>query len=144
MSDRIVGVFLFVLAIGYGWATWGFASPFTSDPLGPTAFPRLLAVSLVIPSVYLIVRPGPEADWPRGPALLHHVLAVGVLIAYAFVLEPIGFIPATFAAITVIAAQFGARYLAAATLGLVASIGLFVLFDVLLGLPLPMGALFGG
>jgi putative tricarboxylic transport membrane protein len=144
MSDRIVGVLLFVLAIGYGAATWGFTSAFTSDPLGPTAFPRLLAALLVIASVYLIVRPGPEAEWPRGPALLHQVLAVAVMIGYAFVLEPVGFIPATFAALTVIGAQLGARYLPAAVMGGVGSISLFVLFDLVLGLPLPMGTLFGG
>lgn len=144
MSDRIVGVFLFLLAIGYGLQARQYTSGFISDPLGPTAFPQLLAVLLGLGSIYLIVRPDPNADWPRGRALLHQLFTVGVLIAYAFVLEPLGFLPVTFVALTVIALQFGTRLLPAAAMGAVSSAVLFLLFDFLLGLPLPMGTVYGG
>lgn len=144
MSDRIVGVLLFLLAVGYGLQARGFESGFVSDPLGPSAFPLLLAVLLAPSSIYLIVRPDRGADWPRGRALLHQVFTVAVLIGYAFVLVPVGFIPATFIALTVIAVQLGTRYLPAAAMGAVASVGLYALFDLALGLPLPMGTVFGG
>jgi len=144
MTDRVVGALLFALAVAYGLAGRGYESAFTSDPLGPSAFPQLLAALLAVTALVLLFRPGPGVDWPRGVALLRQVVAVGVLLAYAFVLEPLGFIPATAVAIAVVALQLGARYGQAALLGGVISVLLFVLFDLLLGLPLPAGALFGG
>jgi putative tricarboxylic transport membrane protein len=143
VSDRIVGAVLFLLAIGYGVLALGYTSGFMTDPLGPSAFPKMLATLLAAASIYLIVRPDPGANWPRGLALLHQLFAVGILIAYAFVLEPIGFIPATFVVLTVLAVQLGTSYKPAAIMGAVASASLFVLFDRVLGLPLPMGTLFG-
>lgn len=143
MSERIVGVLLFALAVGYGWLARGYRSDFASDPLGPSSFPLLLAALLALSSIYLIVRPGPEPDWPQGRTLVHQIAAVIVLCAYAFALEPIGFLPGTFAAITVIAMQLGAGYRAALALGIGGSLVLYGVFDLALGLSLPMGTLFG-
>lgn len=145
MSDRIIGIALFMLAVGYGLQARGFHTPLLGDPLGPSAFPKLLAVALGISSIYLIVRPDAGAPWPRGRALLHLVLTVLVLVGYAFVLVPIGFIPATFIVLTVLAVQLGTRIGPSAVMGVAASCGLFAVFDLLLGLPLPAGTLiFGG
>lgn len=144
MSDRVVGALLFVLAVAYGVVGRNYESAFTSDPLGPSAFPQLLAVALGITALVLLFRPGPGVEWPHGLALVRQIVAVAVLLAYAFVLEPVGFIPATAAAIAVLAVQLGGRWGPAAVLGLGVSIGLFILFDPVLGLPLPAGALFGG
>lgn len=144
MSDRVVGACLFVLAVAYGVVGRGFESAFTSDPLGPSAFPQLLAVALGVTSLVLLFRPGPGVAWPRGLALLRQAVAVGVLVAYAFVLEPVGFIPTTALAVAVLAVQLGGRWVPAAALGVGVSVGLYVLFDPVLGLPLPAGALFGG
>lgn len=144
MTDRLVGALLFALAVAYGLVGRGYESAFTSDPLGPSAFPQLLAGLLAVTALVLLFRPGPGVEWPRGLALLRQVVAVGVLLAYAFVLEPLGFIPTTAVAIAVVALQLGARYGHAALLGVAVSAVLFVLFDLLLGLPLPAGALFGG
>src|SRR5699024_3847711 len=118
-----------------------FHSGFVTDPLGPSVFPKLLAVLLALASIYLIVRPDPGAQWPRGLALVHLAFTLVVLIAYAFVLVPVGFIPTTFVALTVIAMQLGTRIAPAAIMGAVASVGLFAAFDLLLGLPLPAGTL---
>lgn len=145
MSDRIVGILLFALAVAYGLQARGFESPILTDPLGPSAFPKLLAVLLGLSSIYLIVRPDPGGQWPRGLALMHLVLTVVVLVAYAFILVPVGFIPATFVALSVLALQLGTRFVPSAVMGLAASVGLYVVFDPLLGLPLPAGTLlFGG
>ena len=145
MSDRIVGVLLFVLAVGYGLEAGTFETMIITDPLGPSVFPQLLAILLGLSSIYLIVRPDPGAQWPRGLALLHLLLTVVVLVIYAFVMVPVGFIPATFVALAVLAVQLGTRLLPAVLMGLLASVGLFATFDLFLGLPLPAGTLiFGG
>lgn len=144
MTDRIVGACLFALAVAYGLTGRGYTSAFASGPLGPSAFPLLLALLLGVTSLVLIFRPDPGGNLPHGLALLRQALAVTVLIAYAFVLEPVGFIPSTAAAISVLALELGARLRNALILGVGMSVFLFVLFDPLLGLPLPTGEWFGG
>lgn len=145
MSDRIVGVLLFILAVGYGLQAGAFETMILTDPLGPAVFPQLLAILLGLASIYLIVRPDPGAQWPRGLALLHFCLTVIVLVIYAFVLEPVGFVVATFVALAVLAVQLGTRLVPAVVMGLLASFGLYATFDLFLGLPLPAGSLlFGG
>jgi len=144
MTDRIVGAFLFALAVAYGLAGRGYTSAFASGPLGPSAFPLLLAGFLGVTSLILIFRPDPGSPLPHGLALAKQALAVITLVAYAFVLEPIGFVPATAAAIVVLALQLGASRRNALILGGSISIILFGLFDWVLGLPLPVGVLFGG
>lgn len=52
MSDRIVGILLFVQAVVYGLTGHGYVSDFIADPLGPSAFPQLLAVLLGLASIY--------------------------------------------------------------------------------------------
>lgn len=144
MTDRIVGALLFALAVAYGLAGRGYTSAFASGPLGPSAFPLLLAGFLGVTSLVLIFRPDPGAPLPHGLALAKQALAVLTLVAYAFVLEPVGFIPATAVAIVVLALQLGATTRNALILGIAMSVFLFALFDWVLGLPLPVGVLFGG
>ncbi len=144
MTDRIVGALLFALAVAYGLAGRGYTSAFASGPLGPSAFPLLLAGFLGVTSLILIFRPDPGAPLPHGLALAKQALAVLTLVAYAFVLVPVGFIPATAVAIVVLALQLGATRRNAIILGVAMSVFLFGLFDWVLGLPLPVGVLFGG
>lgn len=144
MSDRIVGIGLFILAVAYGLQARGFETAIITDPLGPSAFPLLLAVALGVASLYLIVRPEAGPQWPRRWVLMHLAIAVVVLIGYAFVLVPIGFIAATFLVLTLLAVQLGSRIAPSALMGILASVGLYVIFDRLLGLPLPAGTLLFG
>ncbi len=144
MTDRIVGACLFALAVAYGMTGRGYTSAFASGPLGPSAFPLLLAGFLGVTSLILIFRPDPGSPLPHGLALVKQALAVATLVAYAFVLEPVGFIPSTAAAIFVLALQLGATRRNALILGASISVFLFGLFDWVLGLPLPVGLLFGG
>jgi len=78
MSDRLIGALLFVLAVVYGVVGRNYESAFTSDPLGPSAFPQLLAVALGVTALVLLFRPGPGVDWARGIALVGEVVAVCV------------------------------------------------------------------
>lgn len=59
------------------------------DPLGPAVFPLVLAVPLAAFSLYLLLRPDPEPNWPWGQALLKQGFAVLALLSYAYLLEPL-------------------------------------------------------
>ena len=140
MSDRLTGLVLLALAVAYGLAASGYQA-MIGDPLGPAVFPLALAVPLGALSLYLIVRPDAEPDWPRGRALLKQGLALVTFVAYAYLLEPLGFLVSTFLTVMVLGWLLGARLWQAGAAGVAIAVVLFVLFDSLLGLPLPSGVL---
>lgn len=137
MSDRITGVIILALSIWYGWTAGDYEASF-GDPLGPAAFPRLLAVPAALLSLCLILFPGPAPEWSRGRALARQLAALAVLIAYALFLENLGFLLATFLAVMLIGRLLGAAWPRAGISALVMAPLLFLLFDKLLGLPLPI------
>lgn len=140
MSDRITGLVLLALAVAYGVAASGFEARI-GDPLGPAVFPLVLSIPLALLSLYLLLRPDPEPRWARGRPLLRQALAVLTFVAYAYVLEPLGFVVASILAVAVLGRLLGAALWRAAAAGVAISITLFVLVDRLLSLPLPAGVL---
>jgi putative tricarboxylic transport membrane protein len=140
VSDRLTGLALLALAVAYGIAAGGYQA-MIGDPLGPAVFPMALAIVLGLLSLYLIVRPDREPDWPRGRALLKQVLTLVAFVAYAYLLEPVGFLVSTFVAVVALGWLLGARLWQAGAAGVAIAVVLFVLFDTLLGLPLPAGVL---
>ena len=140
MSDRLTGLLLLLLALAYGVTAGGYEA-MIGDPLGPAVFPIVLAIPLGLFAIYLIARPDREPAWPRGPALRKQVLALVAFVAYAYLLEPLGFVVSTFLAVVVLGWLLGARLPEAGAAGVGIAVVLFVLFDTLLGLPLPPGVL---
>jgi putative tricarboxylic transport membrane protein len=140
VSDRLAGLALLALAVAYGVTAGGYQA-MIGDPLGPAVFPVALAIVLGLLSLYLIVRPDAEPDWPRGRALVKQVLTVAAFVAYAWLLEPLGFLVSSFLAVVVLGWLLGARLWQAAAAGAAIAVVLFVTFDTLLGLPLPAGVL---
>jgi len=140
MSDRLAGLVLLALAVAYGVTASGYEA-MIGDPLGPAVFPMVLAVPLALFSLYLIVRPDPEPDWARGRALLKQALTVGVFVAYAYLLEVLGYVVTTFLAVVALGMLLDAKPLQAAAAGVGIAVVLFVLFNNLLNLPLPAGVL---
>ena len=143
MSDRIVGLVLIVLAAWYGWTAGEYQADF-ADPLGPSAFPRLLAPFIAALGLWLILRPDPEPDWPRGSTLLAQAVAVALMLAYALAIVPLGFLLSTAILAALLAVMLGARPLPAATSGVAVSASCYTLFTYGLELSLPTGTLFAG
>jgi putative tricarboxylic transport membrane protein len=140
LSDRLTGLVLLVLSVAYGVAASGFQA-MIGDPLGPAVFPLVLAIPLAAFSLYLLLRPDPEPDWPRGRAWFKQALSVAALLAYAYLLEPLGFVLTTLLAVVALACLLGGKPWQAAVAGAIIAVVLFVLFNNLLSLPLPTGVL---
>ena len=67
LGDRILGLGLLVLAVAYGWVAQQWPEPFGgAEAVGPETFPTILSVVLVVGSLYLMVKPDPDAQWPVG------------------------------------------------------------------------------
>jgi putative tricarboxylic transport membrane protein len=140
VSDRLTGLVLLLLAVAYGVTASSYEA-MIGDPLGPAVFPLVVAIPFGLFSLYLILRPDPEPDWARGRPLLMQVLSVLTLLLYAWLLEPLGFIVSTFIAVVVLGWLLGARLGQAGAGGAGIAVGLYLLFNNLLGLPLPAGLL---
>ena len=114
---------------------------FLTDPVGPKALPLVAAGALVGTGLIIVFRPGIEPDWPAPPVLRRLAVATLAFILYALLLQPLGFVVGTVLMMTCLAVLFGAEVkkgLAAASLLCAA---LWYLFVWVLGLPLPLGAL---
>ncbi len=142
MSDRLAGLVLSGLAVWY-WVTASGFEATIGDPLGPAVFPMALAVPLGLRGLYMGLRPDPEPDWTAAMDQQQFGLALAAFVAYAYLLEPLGFVVATALGTAVMGLLLGARPWQAGATGVAAAVVLFLLFNNLLGLPLPAGVLGG-
>ncbi|MEQ5801776.1 tripartite tricarboxylate transporter TctB family protein [Halomonas sp. H10-9-1] len=142
MNDRIFGILLIALAVAYGWGATQLPAPFGgSEAVGPETFPLLLSVVLVLSSLYLIVRPDPDNAWPWSRTGIELVIAVVVLVLYAALLQPLGFILSTTLAVGTLCWRMGSAPVRAYLTGGVSGVVVFLLFNFALDLALPLGVL---
>lgn len=139
--DRFLGLLLLPLAIGYGWIAFHFPVAFAGpESVGPATFPKILSAVISACSIYLIMKPDQlqeEFDWKALPELF---LVLVVLLLYVFLMEPMGFIPATTLMVAVLCWRMGVRPWPALVTGLASSAAVFALFHFGLELPLPTGS----
>lgn len=143
MTDRLAGLAFVLLATGYVWLSAGYTAGF-GDPLGPAIFPRVVGIPAIILGLSLAIWPRHTAIWAGPAGLARQAAAVALLIFYALMLEPLGFVATSFVSILGLGLLMGATALAGVVTAGLAAPGLYVLFDRLMGLPLPLvGTWFG-
>ena len=139
-----MGVVIFVIAALYTWQAGSYAVTF-GDVLGPTVFPIIVGVPMMILSASLVVFPTGQVEWPAPQRMGRQLAALAVLVGYTMTLEPLGFPLATFALIALIGIILGGAAWKAVVLGALMAPALWALFDQVLGLPLDfLGELFTG
>lgn len=136
MSDRIFGLVVLMVALTFIVSATGIQTSFLSDPVGPKAFPMLVGAVAGICGLVMMIRPDPDPEWPAVRTLLALLVAVIVLIAYAYSLKPFGFLLPTAVAAAILSYQISPRIIPAGLAGVGLSIGLFVLFKFALDLGL--------
>lgn len=141
MSDRIFGTIGLIVALLFAWQATVIQESFISDAVGPKAFPIIIAAVMGLASLYFILRPGADPDWPQLHALIELAAAVFVLVVYALVLKEIGFAISTAIAAAYLAWRLGSPILHAVIAGVLTSAGLYLIFRIILGLSLARGPL---
>ncbi len=139
MSDRALGVACILLAAFYAFFAAQTQVGFMSDPLGPKAFPTIIAGVLALAGIYPVVRPDPEPDWPHAGRVLEIMFATAVMVAYTYALPEAGFVVATAVTAGLLSWRLSAKPLAAAIAGVAISLGIYVVFHLILGLSLARG-----
>ena len=144
LTDRVTGVLLLLFAGWYGYQATTFKVSFMVDPVGPKAFPLILAGLMALLSLYLIIKPDPSPVWPGKSTWLKIGLITLTFIIYAYMMVPIGFVLSTTFVVTALALIFQGPPLKSFVGALVLSAALYGLFDTVLDLSLPTGQIFSG
>ncbi|SNR24640.1 tripartite tricarboxylate transporter TctB family protein [Puniceibacterium sediminis] len=139
MSDRIFGVVGLLLAAFYIWAALIIEESFLSDAVGPKAFPIIIACVLALASIVIALKPDPEPVWPSLGRLAEILAAAVVMFLYSMLLPEIGFIFATIFAASYLAWRLGSTFIGSVLTGVGTSVGIYVIFHLVLGLSLARG-----
>ena len=135
-SDRIFGLVVLMAALAFIASATQIQTSFMSDPVGPKAFPMIVGAIAGLCGLVMMIRPDPDPEWPKGRTFFALLIAVVVLIAYAYALKPLGFLIPTAITAAILSYQISPRIVPAALSGLGLSVGLFLLFKYALGLGL--------
>lgn len=135
-SDRAFGLVVLMVAVAYIAAATQIQTSFLSDPVGSKAFPIIIGIVAALCGLVLMVKPDPEPNWPASRTLVAILVAVIVLVGYAYALKPMGFLVPTAVAAAILSYQISPRIIPASIAGISLSIGLFLLFKFALGLGL--------
>lgn len=141
MSDRIFGVVGLLLAIGFAFAALAIEESFLSDTVGPKAFPLIIAAILGLASISIALKPDASPTWPPLGRFVEIFAAVVVMVLYAQLLPVIGFVIATALAATYLTWRLGSALVASVLIGVGTSVGIYIVFHLLLGLSLARGPL---
>jgi putative tricarboxylic transport membrane protein len=150
IHDSLTGALLFAFAAAVYWHTLGFPD-IPGDPVGPSLFPRVIAIGMALCAIVLIVRglvsPGPRAwaavpDWIGMPRLVVAFLLVvlGLLAAYLF-LDKLGFLVLAPLLLVALMLVLQVRVVVAIPVAIGASLLIHTIFYKGLGVPLPWGLL---
>ena len=139
MSDRIFGSAVMVLSGLIVWAASLIEESFIQDPLGPKAFPVVIAAIMGLAGLVMVARPDAEPHWPGLVKLAELVATLGVLAAYAQLLPLAGFVLSTMVATAFLCWRLGATPRQSLTGGVAIAVGIYLLFQHLLGLNLAKG-----
>lgn len=143
LNDRVLGTSALIFAALITALGYDLVPPFSYEPVGPRAFPLLLALIIALCGLRLLIKGGGAVEANPAGANARIVAMAAYLAAYAFLFQWAGFIPATTLMVVFIGRLFGARWIQAIVGGVVMSVGLFYLFDKGLDVVLPSGILRG-
>lgn len=139
MTDRIFGAAMVALAAFFIWGAFQIQLSFITDPLGPRAFPIVIGIVLGICGLVVALRPDPDPEWPALSRIIEVGAAAVVFIAYGQLLPDLGFLICTFGVGAYLSWRLGSRPLEALLAGAILSIGIYVIFHLILGLNLARG-----
>lgn len=144
--QRIFAGVLLLACAGLALMAWPYQAPFSYEPVGPRAFPLLMLGLMGVALLYLLIRPTPIVHTEEDPELDRETLIkIGVcivlLLIFAGLFEPLGFILSSILIGIPMARLYGGRWLSSVVVVILMSVGLYLLFDKAMDVPLPLGLL---
>ena len=146
LLQRIFASVLLLACLGLALMAWPYQAAFSYEPVGPRAFPLLMLGLMSLALLYMLVRPTPIVHSEDDPQLDRETLnkigiCVVLLLIFAGLFEPLGFILSSMLIGIPMARLYGGRWLPSVVVTTLMAIGLYLLFDKLMDVPLPLGLL---
>ena len=146
LLQRIFASVLLLACVGLALMAWPYQAAFSYEPVGPRAFPLLMLGLMGLGLIYMIVRPTPVVHSEEDPqldrdTLLKIAVCVVLLLIFAGTFEPLGFILSSILIGIPMARLYGGRWVPSVVIISVMSVGLYLLFDKAMDVPLPLGLL---
>ncbi|WP_341521104.1 tripartite tricarboxylate transporter TctB family protein [Pseudomonas sp. G.S.17] len=146
LIQRIFAAFLLLVCAGLALMAWPYKAPFSYEPVGPRAFPLLMLGLMGLALVYMLFRPTPIIHTEEDPKLDRETIikitaCVILLLIFAGLFEPLGFIISSILIGIPMARLYGGRWVPSVIVVILMSIGLYLLFDKAMDVPLPLGLL---
>lgn len=146
LAQRIFASALLLVCVGLAAMAWPYQAAFSYEPVGPRAFPLLMLALMGLGLVYMIVRPSPVVHSEDDPKLDRETLTkiglcIVLLLIFAGTFEPLGFILSSILVGIPLARLYGGRWLPSSVIISLVSVGLYLLFDKAMDVPLPLGLL---
>lgn len=146
LAQRIFASVLLLVCAGLAAMAWPYQAAFSYEPVGPRAFPLLMLALMGLGLVYMIVRPSPVVHSEDDPKLDRETLTkiglcIVLLLIFAGTFEPLGFILSSILVGIPLARLYGGRWLPSSVIISLVSVGLYLLFDKAMDVPLPLGLL---
>lgn len=150
-NDAVSGAILIALATFMIYLTLSFP-PFPGQKYGPSLFPRLMGIGLILCGLLLIVR-GLKAQTPHAPlvsispwmregrSVASFLLMILAMVAYIFLSESLGFILTSSGILLALFLWFRVNPLVAVPLAIGATFTINWFFGSLMRVPLPRGLL---
>ncbi|MBV4459827.1 tripartite tricarboxylate transporter TctB family protein [Pseudomonas sp. COR58] len=146
LIQRIFASVLLLACAGLALMAWPYQAAFSYEPVGPRAFPLLMLGLMGSALLYMLFRPAPIKHSEDEPPLDRETLTkIGLctvlLLVFAGAFEPLGFILASIVTGVPMARLYGGRWLPSTVIISLMAVGLYLLFDRLMDVPLPLGLL---
>lgn len=141
MSDRILGGACVVVSVAMAWATRDYVAPYSYEPLGPRAFPLLLAVCMGLSGLWLLWRPAAGSAALHGVPWQSTLVCCSAVLLYAALFQALGFILATVLMSVPVGMAFGGNWKQSLGAGVGLGVGFHFLFDRVLDVTMPGGLL---
>ncbi len=141
MIERIFGLFLLGLGIFFVYGGMNLEVSFSYDPLGPKSFPIALGVLLSALSLFVIAKPE-KAEFADASTNVKTAIIVVLLVIYQAIFSLAGFLLSTALLVFCISKIFRATTLQALGSAIGVSVSVYLIFGVVLDVPLPIGTLF--
>jgi putative tricarboxylic transport membrane protein len=146
LLQRIFASVLLLACVGLALMAWPYQAAFSYEPVGPRAFPLLMLGLMGLGLLYMLFRPTPIVHSDEDPKLDRETLnKIGIctvlLLIFAGLFEPLGFILSSILIGIPMARLYGGRWGPSIIVTTLMSIGLYLLFDKLMDVPLPLGLL---
>ena len=146
LAQRIFASGLLIVCIVLAVMAWPYQAAFSYEPVGPRAFPLLMLALMGLGLIYMVFRPSPVVHSEDDPKLDRETLTkiglcVVLLLIFAGTFETLGFILSSTLIGIPMARLYGGRWLPSIVIISLMSVGLYLLFDKAMDVPLPLGLL---